>query len=85
MAADRIRHDIESLEPYFRYVLVKDETVKLCKYSRVGTLDSNSTDRPRPLKIILSSIEEKQLLLIRKTMLPSVMPGYFSSGLQQKV
>ncbi len=83
MAADRIRHDIKSLEPYFKYVLAKDESIKLCKHSRVGTLDSNSTDRPRPVKIILGSIEEKQLFLKQRTMLRSVMPGYFSSGLQQ--
>ncbi len=78
MAADRIRHDIESLEPYFKVVLAKDESTQLCK-----SLDSNATDSPRPVKIILSGIEEKQLLLNRRTMLHSVMPGYFSSGLQQ--
>ncbi len=53
VAADGTRHDIESLEPYFRYVLAKDESIQLCKHSRVGTRDSNSTDRLRPVKIIL--------------------------------
>ncbi len=42
VAADRIRHDKESLEPYFRYVLAKDESIKLCIHSRVGTQDSNA-------------------------------------------
>ncbi len=34
-------------------------------------------DRPRPVKIILGSVEEKQLLVNRRKMLYSVMPDYY--------
>ncbi len=51
---------------------------------RVRTHDSNSTDRPRPVKIILGSVEEKRLLLNQRKMFHLVMPDYyFSLELQQ--
>ncbi len=49
----------------------------LCKAYRVGTHYSNSTDRPRPVKVVLGYVEENQLLLNRRKMLYSVMPDYF--------
>ncbi len=64
-------------------VLAKDESITLCKAYRVGTHDSNSTDRPRSVKNIVGSVEEKQFLLNRRKMLHSVMPGcFFSPELQ---
>ncbi len=58
VAVDRVRHDTESLESYFKCALAKDESIALCKAYRVGTHDS--TDSPRPVKIILGSVEEKE-------------------------
>ncbi len=77
VAADRARHYIKSLASYFKFALAKDVSITLCKANRVGTHDSNSTDRPRPVKSVLGSVEKKQLLLNRRKMLYSVMPGYF--------
>ncbi len=61
-----VRHGIRLLELYFKCPLAKDESITLCKSYHVRTHDSNSTDRPRPVKIILGSVEEKQLLLNRR-------------------
>ncbi len=58
VAADRVRHDMKSLESYFKCALAKDESITLCKAYRVGTHDSNSTDRPRPVKIIRGSVKK---------------------------
>ncbi len=77
VAADRVRHAIESPESYFKCPLAKEESISLCKAYRVRTHDSNSTNRPRPVKIILGSVEEEQLLLNQRKMLYSVMPDYF--------
>ncbi len=77
VAADRVRHDIKSLESYFKCDLAKAESITLYKAYRVGTHDSNSTDRPGPVKIILGSVEEKLLLLNRRKMLYLIMPDYF--------
>ncbi len=52
VAVDRVRHDTESLESYFKCALAKDESIALCKAYRVGTHDSNSTEMPHPFKII---------------------------------
>ncbi len=71
------------LNLYLKCALAKDESITLCKAYRVGTHDSNSPDRPRPVKIIRGSVEEKQLLLNRRKVLYSVMPDYFSPELQQ--
>ncbi len=76
VAADRVQHDIELLELYFKRVLAKDESITHCKAYRVGTLHSNSANKPRAVKIIL--------LVNRRRMLHSVMPDkFFSQELQQ--
>ncbi len=48
MASDCVRRDIASLESNVLCALVKDGLITLCKAYRVGTLDSNSTEKPRP-------------------------------------
>ncbi len=60
VAADRVRRDVESLESYFKCAFAKDESITLCKAYRVGTHDSNSTGRQRPVKILLGSVKEKE-------------------------
>ncbi len=63
MAADRAEHDIASLECYFKCAHANDESVTLCKAYRAGALVSNSIKVPRPAKIPLGSVKEKQRLL----------------------
>ncbi len=55
VAVDRVRQNEESIKSYLAHA--KDESITLCKDYRAGTLDSNSTDRPHPVKIIIGSVE----------------------------
>ncbi len=71
-----IRHEIASLKSYYKSVLVKFESITLCKAFLVGTLDSNSTEMPSPVKSTLSSVEGQQFLLNRRKELQSIMPDY---------
>ncbi len=48
------------LDSYFKCALANDELILPCKAYRVGTLDSNSPEKPHPVKIELGSVEEKK-------------------------
>ncbi len=52
MSAGRTRRDIASRESHFKCAVPKNESVKLCETCRVGTLNSKSTEMPRPVKIL---------------------------------
>ncbi len=55
VAAVCVRHDIASLESYFKCALATNESQTLYTAYRVGTLDSKSPDKPRQVEIILCS------------------------------
>ncbi len=67
VAADHVRHDKAS--------------ITFGKAFRVGALDSNSTEMPRPVKIVLGSVEERQLLLNGRKKLNAKL--FFSRELPQ--
>ncbi len=74
--AERVRHGIASLKSYYKSILVNVESITLCKAFRVGTLDSHSTEMPRPVKSALSSVGGQQFLLNRRKELKSIMKDY---------
>ncbi len=76
----RVEHDISKLRLYFRKILAEDESVSVCKAYRVGPVVTNGGNRPRPLKVILSSEHDLKLLLSRKRKLVSFAPNIFFTG-----
>ncbi len=56
----------------------EDETVSVCKAYRAGPMGTNDDSRPRPLKVILSSEQDLELLLSHKRKLASFGPNIFS-------
>ncbi len=64
---------------YFSKILAKDESVSVCKAYRVGPVGTNGGNRPRPLKVILSSEQVLKLILSRKRKLVSFAPNIFFS------
>ncbi len=53
--------------------------MSMCKACRVGPACTNGDNRPRPLKLILSSEQDLKLLLSRKRKLVSFAPNMFFS------
>ncbi len=77
----RVEHDISKLSMYFSKILTEDESVSVCKAYRVGPVGTNGDNRPRALKVILSSEQDLKLLLSRKRKLVSFAPNIFSQEL----
>ncbi len=77
MDADRVKHDITSLESYFKSSLAKEESITLCNAFRIGTLDLNTTDMSHLVKIVLGSVEEKQLGPKGRKKLDTIMLNFF--------
>ncbi len=76
----RVEHDISKLRMYISTILTEDESVSVCKACRVGPVGTNGDNRPRPLKVILSSEQDLKLLLSRKRKLVSSAPNIFFTG-----
>ncbi len=76
----RVEHDISKLRLYFSKILAEDESVSVCKAYGVGPVGTNGDNRPRPLKVILSSDQDLKLLLSRKRKLISFAPDIFFTG-----
>ncbi len=66
-----------ALDSYLKCAFAKDKLMMPCKAYRVGIFDSNSPEKPHPVKIELGSIEEKKILLNRGKKLHSVMPEHY--------
>ncbi len=56
------------------------ETVSVCKACPVGAMGTNEDSRPRPLKVILSSEQDLELLLSLKRKLASLRLTFFSGA-----
>ncbi len=76
-SSSRVEHEISKLRLYFSTILAEDETVSMCKAYHVGAMGTNDDNRPRPLKVILSSEQDLELLLSRKRKLASFAPKFF--------
>jgi hypothetical protein len=76
---DRILADLEKFQRCLEPILKDNEQITVHKAFRLGKINSNpsSLDRPRPLKIILGSEIQTQLLLDRKYMLKEYLPEVF--------
>ncbi len=59
----RVEHDISKLRMCFSKILAEDESLPVCKAYRVGPVGTYGDNRPRPLKVILSSEQDLKLLL----------------------
>ncbi len=76
----RVEHDISKLRMYISKILTEDESVSVCKAYRVGPVGTNGDNRPRPLKVILSSDQDLKVLRSRKRKLISFAPDFFFTG-----
>ncbi len=71
----QVEHNISKLRMYFSRIFAEDESVSVCKIYRVGPVGNNGDNRPRPLKVILSSEQDLKLLLSRKRKLVCFAPN----------
>ncbi len=76
----RVEHNISKPRMYINKILAEDESVSVCKAYRVGPVSTNCGNRPRPLKVILSSEQDLKLLLSRKRKLVSFASNIFFTG-----
>ncbi len=60
------------------------ETMSVCKAYPVGAMVTNEDNRPRPLKVILSSEQDLDLLLSRKKKLASLRLTFFFGRWRKK-
>jgi hypothetical protein len=76
---DRILADLDKFQRCLEKVLTGNEVITVRKAFRLGKLntDSSKSYRPRPLKLILESEVQAQLLLKRKYMLKDHQPAVF--------
>jgi hypothetical protein len=76
---DRILCDLDKFQRCLELMLNGNEHVTVRKAFRLGkpNNDPSATGRPRPLKIILASENQAQLLLRRKSMLRHLHPSVF--------
>ncbi len=77
----RVEHNISKPRMCFSKILAEDVSVSVCKSYQVGPVGTNGCNRPRLLKVILSSEQDLKLLLSRKRKLVSFEPNIFSQEL----
>ncbi|BHF65556.1 hypothetical protein SprV_0200856900 [Sparganum proliferum] len=75
----RVKHDLDLLHVYAKALLRDGESLNVLKAFRIGKIQSASVpySRPRPLKVILETDSQAQLLLQRKASLRSQHPEVF--------
>ncbi|BHF58028.1 hypothetical protein SprV_0100097700 [Sparganum proliferum] len=76
---ERVKHDLDLLQVYAKALLRDGESLNVLKAFRMRKIQSasGSTSRPRPLKVILETDAQAQLLLQRKASLRSQHPEVF--------
>ncbi|BHF72942.1 hypothetical protein SprV_0401601400 [Sparganum proliferum] len=76
---ERVKHDLDLLQVYEKALLRDGESLNVLKAFRIGKIQSasGSYSRPRPLKVILETDAQAQLLLQRKASLRSQHPEVF--------
>jgi hypothetical protein len=78
-ANDRLISDLDNFQTCLQTLLRGGESITVLKAFRLGQIDKNPdvAPRSRPMKIVLQTEEQAQLLLKRKQMLRTVMPEVF--------
>ncbi len=72
-----VNYGILKLRWYFSKSLAEGETVSVCKACRFGAMDTDDDSHPSPLKVVLSSEQDFELLLSRRKKLASFAPNIF--------
>jgi hypothetical protein len=79
IAKNRITHDLLKFKEYVTPLLREGENIEICKAFRLG--QDRSATSPRPLKLILKSKQQRDILLQRK---PAIRGGEFKIFFQQE-
>jgi hypothetical protein len=72
---NRLKHDLSQLQSCTFPLLQGDESLEICKAFRLGKYETSKF--PRPLKIILRSEDQRDLLLSKKSILRNYSPHVF--------
>ncbi len=82
-SAESRTHDAKSISDVFERILAPSESVKILRTFRLRNTKRPKayTDTPRPIKVILNSATDRDLILSRKSILRSQTNVFFTGSI----